>query len=174
MLRVPLTATGSGRKLDMGGGDSKDKMMVGILVIVIVAAIGALIWSISTKKEAGRAGEDTIGRCVDPACDSRVPMTNSEWGELVKAIDDNNPQMLRGMNPVRVMCPECENPKYTLIKSMTCPQCGEMFVAPGQLYGAQRTLKFPATRPTSSRVICPECNVDVSDYWRKNKGKARK
>ena len=170
MLRVPFFSAGSGRKLDMGSGDRKDKMMVGILVGVIVIAIAALVWSITAGPEEGRLGEQTVGRCVKPDCDHREPMSNRKWGEMVLEVDE---QIVRAMDPTRVMCPKCQDPRYTLVKSMTCLQCNHMFVAPELLYRARRALGIPSPRP-SGPVLCPECGVDVVKYWRDHRGQAKK
>ena len=170
MLHVPFFSADSGRKLDMGSGDKKDKMMVGILVGVIVIAMAALVWSITSKPEKGRLGEETVGQCVKPDCDYREQMSNRRWGEMVGEVDE---ETIRGMNPTRVLCPKCKDPRYTFVKSMTCPQCGHMFVAPNLLYGARRALGITSP-PPSMPIMCPKCGVDVVQYWRANKGKAQK
>jgi len=173
MLRVPFLSADRDRKLDLGSGDSKDKMMVGALVIVIVAAIAVLIWSISTKRPSGREGEDTIAQCVDPDCGYREEMTNEQWGERVVEFEQAHPQLIRGMQPLRLECPKCHNPKYTFVKGMTCPACGEMFVSPNQLARARRATGFPAT-PHRGPILCPKCGVDVEEYWATHRGKNRK
>ena len=172
MLRVPLVSTEAGRKLDMGGGDSRDKLMVGGLIVVIIGALAVLVWSVMGGDEEGRGAQQTLLQCADPACANEVRMTNEEWGEAIAAMD---PQLVKSMgNNPRLMCPKCQNPKYSLAKGMTCPKCGDSFVAPMVMYAVRRALGIPATPPPRGATItCPYCGQeDVLRYWRENKGRS--
>lgn len=170
MLRVPFLTSGNDRKLDMGGGDTKDKMMILGLLGIVVIAIVFLVLSIAGGKDKGRLGEQVLIRCVDPDCDYQEKMTQREWGNLVTAMDE---QTVRAMNPIRVLCPKCKNPKYTWVASMKCPQCGHLFVTDKLMWQARMAVGIRTKRPTGP-VICPKCGVDVVDYWGKNKGKAKR
>ena len=141
---------------------------------VWVLAAAAVLWlglgvGCVDQQAVPRLGVDTMAQCVDPACDHREPMSNREWGDIVMEMDE---QLVRSMSPIRVMCPKCNNPKYTLVKGMTCPKCGELFVAPDVLYRARRSCGFSTPRPRGP-IHCPACNVDVLEYWRANRGKPR-
>jgi len=123
------------------------------------------------KRQREPAARDTVARCVGPACNHRIEMTNEQWGERVAGFAEAHPETIRGMSPLRLLCPKCKNPKYTLVKAMTCPKCGEMFVSPDQLARARRACGFEAT-PHRGPILCPACGVDIIEYWRQNRGKA--
>ena len=169
MLRAPVL-TGGDRRLDVGIGDRKDRALILAMVGITIIAIVALIYSIGVGGPTDALDKPILVRCVDPECDYQERMPFRQWGAMVAAMDE---QTVRGMNPIRVLCPKCQNPKYTWVASMECPQCGHLFVTEKALWQARMAVGIRTKRPTGP-VMCPKCGVDVVQYWRKHKGKSKR
>lgn len=175
MLRTPLSSRVTGRKLDFSTGDpTKDKLIMGGAVVVIIAAFAFMVWSLMGGDEKSY-GERVIGDkvalvCVNPDCNYKDTRGREAYAQKIK--DELTWEESRSMIPVRTKCPDCG--KQSVIKGRICPECGELFATPQQLFNARRSMGLPAKAPPPDEaedVICPECGTDLNKYWAEHGGK---
>ena len=163
MLRTPLISKVAGRKLDLSTGDpTKDKLLMGGLIVVIIAAVGAMVWSL-TRGDKGGGGDGVITKdvaliCVNPKCSYTDDMNRQDYYQ--KLNDELTFEELHGMNPPRTACSDCNHPGKSVVQGIYCPNCRKGFVNPEVLFNVRRQLGFPA-QPPAPKLMCPHCGTDV-------------
>ncbi len=174
MLRLSFSSSADGKKIEMGSGGGRDKWMVGLLVVVVLAAAGALAWSMKGKGDVRKKytgiNADNILKCVDPNCGHSIPMSLKDAAERFEGIPD---ETIRAMSPARAMCEKCQNPEYTAIVGGVCPKCGHAFLTPDALRNARSQLGMPTDDIPTGPTMCPGCGVDINKWWRENSRKSR-
>lgn len=152
-------------EIGKGGGDSKDKLILGGLVAVIVIAIGSLVWSFTGGNDSVAAQEVNL-KCL--ACGHEEGVTKKDVAERYGQLSGEEKARMTG---VRVTCPQCKDPRHTMIQSSKCPKCEKLYYSPTVEMTARRQLGLPTDMLPKGPVTCPHCGVDVRQYYREAKGR---
>jgi predicted RNA-binding Zn-ribbon protein involved in translation (DUF1610 family) len=141
-----------GMALFGGSGDSKDKLMVAGLIVVIVAAGFALAMSIFGSKDKHTRIDKYGLRCINPKCNHEWVMSAEEFNKPTGQAPDP-----READSARVtLCPKCgQKSGYRMSQ---CPKC-EAFYVDNQL--KQRMGQKP-----EEPEKCPKCGVVFGDWWK--------
>ena len=136
-----------------GGGDSKDKLLIGALVVVIAIAIGAAVMSFIPKSRGVKVNEFHF-KCRKPDCNNEWVWTRAEyrtanedmWGE----------QGATGEGDDYVLCPKCQwgkgsQGRWSGVHMRKCPypECGKYYIPPRMLKQDPR--------------LCPHCQKDTRE-----------
>jgi hypothetical protein len=154
---LPVIGQTRGRQISLGGGgDTKDKLLVGGLGVVIVVALVALVWSIVGKSgPTGPAVPDMFHLgCISPACGHEWEVTKDQFYARIREMGE------REISMPRFKCPKCNDARFTGFVMNQCPYptCQKWFFE-------NRVLKF-AQRPTTEPQMCPYCKQNIADGMR--------
>jgi hypothetical protein len=166
MLRTPLASKVAGRTIGFSTGDpSKDRILMGASIAVIVLAAGAMVWSLGRPAKTSVADQvitrDVALLCVNPQCSHKTDMNRQDYYRM---LDEQLTDEDRHAMPIRTLCPDCSHQAKTVIQGAICPNCRQSFVPADVLFGVRRMLRFPAQPPTSQKLICPHCSTDITEY----------
>lgn len=150
MLRMPFSGRTSGRQISLGGGgDVKDKLLVGGLAVVIVGALVGLVYSIVHKPS--RTGEiPSIFHLGCLACNNEWEITQDAYYAHLRALGEQ----AMAQTP-RFQCPKCKAAQPTGFVMSQCPypDCAKWYFPNPILRLAQR--------PTTEPQMCPHCKRDI-------------
>jgi hypothetical protein len=150
MLRMPVIGRTSGRQISLGGsGDTKDKLLVGGLAVVIVGAIVGLVYSIVSKPTVGSEIPTSFHLgCF--ACNNEWEITKDEYYQHMREMGER----AVSMTP-RFVCPKCKDPRQTGFVMSQCP-----YPACQKWYFSNTILKLVG-KPTTEPPKCPYCGGDI-------------
>ena len=150
MLRFPVMRRTSGRQISLGGsGDTKDKLLVGALGLVIVVAIVGLVWSIVGRPDKYKPDIPNSFHLGCIVCDNEWDITQDQYYARMREMGE------REVTLPRFLCPKCQDKRMTGFVMSQCPypDCQKW-------YFPNNILRL-AGKPTTEPPQCPHCGMDI-------------
>jgi hypothetical protein len=146
---MPLSGRTSGRQISLGGsGDTKDKLLIGGLGLVIVAAIVGLVWSITGKHDIGPKIPDSFHLgCI--ACNKEWDISKDDYYARMRELGEHETGI------PNFLCPFCKDARKTGFVMSQCP-----YADCGKYYFSNQVLRFIG-KPTTEPQMCPVCKRDI-------------
>ncbi|MHC4982174.1 MAG: hypothetical protein ACYTF6_03270 [Planctomycetota bacterium] len=134
--------------------------MIGVLIVVILGALGITVWRLVGGERSASPGErGVMFQCME--CKHQFPP------EQIKEQQAARMEESRG----GFDCPKC-GAKQSCYQMIRCPKCGKYYLSEFTKHMAE---VFSGKKERSEEVkqwrnICPDCKTDREEYLKEKRG----